>query len=775
MKHFIYLTLCCAAAWSVRAQTSAFSYQGRLADGGAAATGIYDLQFAIFAAPSNGEPVGGLLTNAAVAVSNGLFVTTLDFGAAPFSGAARWLEIGVRTNGSAGAFTTLTPRQPITATPYAIRAANFSGAVSDAQLSANVARLNAASQVFSGAVNFNHTSNNFAGSFSGSGAGLNRIGLGALLTTNRAVIGWPADQATTIVSPEAFDVVSVKAGLSHSLALRLDGRVVGWGNNLSGQISMPAGATNVVAISAGGNHSLALKSDGTVLAWGQNSFGQTNVPPAATNAVAVAGGNTFSLALKANGSVLAWGFGGAGQTNIPPTATGVVFITAGSSHALAVKADGTVVGWGSDSAGQTNPPASATNVIAVAAGQSHSLALRANGTVVGWGDDTFGQITIPANATNVVAIAASPNSGVASMALRADGMVLMWGGNSVNLTNVPPAASNVVAIALGGLHALAVRAVSGPPPLAFLDRPNLFTSGLFGTEHAADFQAGGMRVLRLEPDNGSSLAGNIIGGYVSNAISPTATGGNTIAGGGYSGGPNTILNDSRGNFIGAGSGNKIGANVDDAVIGGGFGNTVLSSRSFIGGGHSNTVDAGVLSAVIPGGRNNLAGGNYSLAAGYRAKALHFGTFVWADSQEADFTSTANNQFLIRAAGGVGIGTTNPAASLQVNGDVRLGSSGQFLAPGGVENLRFLRGVVSGAGAILAGQGYTVTRTGVGAYTVTFTSGFADFPTVTVSAQAGVSRVATTTNVSFGSAQVRTFDAAGAAVDAQFHFIATGSR
>lgn len=64
---------------------------------------------------------------------------------------------------------------------------------------------------------------------------------------------------------------------------------------------------------------------------------------------------------------------------------------------------------------------------------------------------------------------------------------------------------------------------------------------------------------------------------------------------------------------------------------------------------------------------NEAGGSYSFAAGQQAKALHQGAFVWADSQNAPFASTANDQFLIRAQGGVGIGTASPDATLTVNG------------------------------------------------------------------------------------------------------------
>ena len=73
-------------------------------------------------------------------------------------------------------------------------------------------------------------------------------------------------------------------------------------------------------------------------------------------------------------------------------------------------------------------------------------------------------------------------------------------------------------------------------------------------------------------------------------------------------------------------------------------------------------------ATVPGGDQNLAGTN-SLAAGHRAKANHDGTFVWADSNVSDFASTGNDQFLIRASGGVGIGTNNPSQTLHVIGNI----------------------------------------------------------------------------------------------------------
>jgi hypothetical protein len=71
------------------AQGAPFTYQGRLIDNGARANGSYDLRFAIYDAPSAGTQIGAALTNSAVAVTNGLFTTQLDFGADVFTNSLR--------------------------------------------------------------------------------------------------------------------------------------------------------------------------------------------------------------------------------------------------------------------------------------------------------------------------------------------------------------------------------------------------------------------------------------------------------------------------------------------------------------------------------------------------------------------------------------------------------------------------------------------------------------------------------------------------------------
>ena len=97
---------------------SAFTYQGRLTSGGNAANGNYDLNFSLWDAASGGTQVGSTFSVANQAVTNGLFTVQLDFGVDAFQGSARWLQMAVRQTGG-GSFTTLAPRQPLTAAPYA--------------------------------------------------------------------------------------------------------------------------------------------------------------------------------------------------------------------------------------------------------------------------------------------------------------------------------------------------------------------------------------------------------------------------------------------------------------------------------------------------------------------------------------------------------------------------------------------------------------------------------------------------------------------------------
>lgn len=198
-------------------------------------------------------------------------------------------------------------------------------------------------------------------------------------------------------------------------------------------------------------------------------------------------------------------------------------------------------------------------------------------------------------------------------------------------------------------------------------------------------------------------AASVIGGGLANLVGTNAR--EAVIGGGSR---NQIETEASWAVIGGGSGNRIVTQSYCSVIGGGAGNsiTTLCAYSVIGGGWSNKIRNYADYAAIPGGQENEVGGDFALAAGRRAKAGHQGSFVWADSTDADFSSTANNQFLIRAAGGVGIGTNATPAMLTVAGSVQATSlsgdgsaltalNGQNLQAGSISNAALGVGSVRG--------------------------------------------------------------------------------
>lgn len=249
-------------------------------------------------------------------------------------------------------------------------------------------------------------------------------------------------------------------------------------------------------------------------------------------------------------------------------------------------------------------------------------------------------------------------------------------------------------------------------------------SGGLGNSAASDFTAVGGGENNEAPGEGAAIGGgrnNIASGdlsVIAGGGGPTPSTGNA-ASGSYSGVVGGLDNEASGShaFLGGGRHNIVSGN--SSFVGGGQNNTCSSglgavcggannnnssSYGFIGGGSGNTADGlqratvcgggnnraggwySVVSggasdtalgtgSMVPGGGYNLAFGDFSLAAGFRAKAWYHGSFVWADSNDADFASTAPNQFLIRARGGVGINNNAPNATLHLlNGGVYVSGS-----------------------------------------------------------------------------------------------------
>jgi hypothetical protein len=188
--------------------------------------------------------------------------------------------------------------------------------------------------------------------------------------------------------------------------------------------------------------------------------------------------------------------------------------------------------------------------------------------------------------------------------------------------------------------------------------------------------------------NTASISQATVSGGISNTASADSA---TVGGGAFNTASGVVatvgggvVNTASGDYATVGGGNNNHASVNYATVGGGNNNHASYLYAAVGGGDANRASG--WAATVPGGSNNTAAGYYSFAAGQQAHANHDGTFVWADSTGTTFASTASDQFLIRAKGGVGINTNTPATSLQVAKDFANSSSfGQIEAVGATNN------------------------------------------------------------------------------------------
>ncbi len=174
-------------------------------------------------------------------------------------------------------------------------------------------------------------------------------------------------------------------------------------------------------------------------------------------------------------------------------------------------------------------------------------------------------------------------------------------------------------------------------------------------------------------NSASGFHATIGGGWFNVASGDTAT-----VGGGQ-------VNESSGTYATVGGGFSNLANGNYGTVAGGDDNQVAGQRGFVGGGGGNWASGYAVVAggqnnsanpygTVPGGVSNFAGGSHSFAAGRRAKAYFAGDFVWADSADADFGATAADQFLVRASGGVGLGTNSPGNQLHVAESINAAAS-----------------------------------------------------------------------------------------------------
>jgi trimeric autotransporter adhesin len=196
-----------------------------------------------------------------------------------------------------------------------------------------------------------------------------------------------------------------------------------------------------------------------------------------------------------------------------------------------------------------------------------------------------------------------------------------------------------------------------------------------------------------QADGNATVAGGIMnlatGGasFIGGGTQNSASGSFGIVAGG-------LQNEASGSLATVGGGNSNRAPNRYAAVVGGVGNLASGDAAFVGGGQSNTASGGTSvvaggdtnrssgsGSSVLGGYRNIAQGDYSTATGYLAEALNQGSFVWADVSYFPFTSTADNQFNVRATGGArfvtaidGAGAPTRTVSINPNGTLDFGSN-----------------------------------------------------------------------------------------------------
>lgn len=287
------------------------------------------------------------------------------------------------------------------------------------------------------------------------------------------------------------DWVSLSTGQSHTIGLRSNGALWGWGANTGGSVgdcsttarsspvSVVGGFTDWCQISAGGNMTLAVRTNGTAWGWGCNDYGRLGVGTLGTysSPVSVIGGFTdwcqvsashgtfqsHSLGVRTNGTAWAWGLNSSGQLGDGTTVskrspvsviggfTDWCQVAAGVVHSAGVRSNGSLWTWGAGTSGglgdctvaAKSSPVSVvggfTDWCKVCAASSNTIAIRTNGTIWGWGSNNCGQLGNNSNTST-----SSPVSVVGgftdwcavsmgtrnTVAIRTNGSAWAWGRNS---------------------------------------------------------------------------------------------------------------------------------------------------------------------------------------------------------------------------------------------------------------------------------------------------------------------------------------------------------
>ena len=252
----------------------------------------------------------------------------------------------------------------------------------------------------------------------------------------------------TVLPAEQVKILKTVNCEQHTIVLRSDGRVAGWGeywhwafgpsdfaSNTDAwyhQSSMPLGIGPVQDIATSSNFALLLMKDGSLIGWGAKCDGVFDLPEGAGDLGQIAAGESFAVGLDRAGKVYAWGDKRDCQCDVPERMGRVVSISAAGSYALALNSKGQAFGWGLID-DDVPPPKELRNIAAISVGYDHALALRRDGSVIAWGSNGWGQCEIPKDLKPCKAICAASFGSVAIE--RASSKAIAWGDD---ISKLPP-------------------------------------------------------------------------------------------------------------------------------------------------------------------------------------------------------------------------------------------------------------------------------------------------------------------------------------------------
>ncbi len=608
MKYSAFLALVCFNTLQVMAQGTAFTYQGRLGDGAGAANGAYDLTFSVWNASNGPSQVSFTITNAAVPVSDGLFNVTLDFGIGAFPGGDRWLEVAVRTNAGA-AFATLTPRQRITATPYALTARNLAGVLPNTSLAG----------IYSGALTLNNAANTFAGNGAGL-TGVNAATLGGLTSNQFWKTVGNSGTTPTANFLGTTDNQPLELRVNGVRGLRLQPNPFGGPSIVGGSNTVDAGSP---AATIGGGRGNVIQGNGFYSTIGG---GLENVLENSAQQVVISGGIQNRMGISANSSAI-----GGGWENFIKSNVAMSVIAGGWTNSI-----GPFVTAGAIGGGYQNSIQPGGDYATISGGRFNRIMVTNEYAVIAGG------------AFNMI-----ENGG--------DDSTISGGFGNTIRSNV---ASSV--IAGGGGHEIeSSSSAIGGGFGNFIERNALNSviaggtaNGIHDSANSSVIAGGTLNRIHTNA-NFSAIGGGSSNNEGENAVYSTISGGSN----------NNIQRAADHSSIGGGQLNTIAPNAGKSVIAGGDGNIAGGLSTTIGGGTLNQIEAGAtystiaggggnligansFSASIPGGYSNKVVGNFSLAGGYRAEANHPNTFTWAGGNTVPYQSLFPNAFNIYASNGV---------------------------------------------------------------------------------------------------------------------------